>query len=105
MNKLTDKQYWQLQECAEYVDEVFVELRKGKAQTRYIIKVSPDAQYFDLDTNDIETVDQSLVGYWMQRFATDNSWDSYKRRLEDKDDFVKCEKNIIQTINWREIDE
>lgn len=105
MNKLTDKEYRQLQECAEYVDEVVVELRKGIAQTRYIVKVKPNSYYFDLDTNNIVPVDSTLVGHWMQRFPTDNRYDSYRHRLEDKDDFVKCEKHVVEIISWREIDD
>lgn len=96
------QQLHQMLECAEYVGEVFVNLRKGKAQTRYIVKVSPDAKYYNFEKEDICNVDNDLVGYWMQKWEGDNSYDSYRCRLEDNDEWVKCKQIEVIKTKWEE---
>lgn len=96
------QQLHQMLECAEYVEETFVDLRKGKAQTRYIVKVSPNAKYYNLEKEDICEIDEDLVGYWMQEYEGDNSYDSYKCRLEDNYGWVQCESVEVVSTVWRE---
>ena len=96
------QQLHQMLECAEYVDEVFVDLRKGKAQTRYIVKVSPNARYYNLEKESICEIDEDLIGYWMQEYKGDNYYDSYKCRLEENYGWVKCESIEVVSTVWRE---
>ena len=101
--KFNKSQLHQMLECAKYVDEVFVDLRKGQAETRYILHVSPDAEYFDLDKNEMATVDEDLVGYWMQQYQSNNSWDSYNERLYDNEGWVKCKQVEVVTTKWEKL--
>lgn len=96
-------QLHQMLECATYEDEVFVDLRKGLAQTRYIVQVSSRAEYFDLDKEEILPVDENLVGYWMQQYESDNSWDEYSDRLSDNNGWVKCKQVEVVTTKWEKL--
>lgn len=101
----TANQLHQMVVCCKYVDEVFVDLRKGKAQTRYIVYVPVGSQYFCLEDDVMKTVDPNLTGYWMQEFYGDNSWDGYLETLQDNDGWVKCKSVEVTTLKWEKIDE
>lgn len=103
MNELTQNQYWQLQEVAIYVDEIFVEMRKGVPQTRYILEVKPLSVYYDLDKNQRAEVDSDLVGYWMQKFPTDNRYDDWQDVVRNNGEFVKCKPIEVTTVTWEEL--
>ena len=88
-----------------YVDEVFVNLRKGKAQTRYIIEVERGSTYFNTKSYNLDAVDKELLGFWMQEFETDNSWDGYIEALRNNNGWVKCKPVEVKTIKWEKTDE
>ena len=99
------QQLEQMLDCCRYVDEVFVNFRKGKAQTRYIIEVESGTNYFNTTTYDFEVVGEDLVGFWMQEFETDNSWDGHFETLRSNNGWVKCEPVEVKTIKWEKTNE
>lgn len=100
-----DNQLDQMVDCCKYIDEVFVNLRKGKAQTRYIIEIQSGSRYFNTTSYDMDVVDEELVGFWMQEFETDNSWDGYLDTLRDNNGWVKCKPVEVKTIKWEKTNE
>lgn len=64
--------FHELLQSARRVCEHFVELRKGVAQTFYVVQIEETSEYWDWREECIRPVPRWAVGYWRQRFADDH---------------------------------
>lgn len=85
--------------CADFVEEVYVETRKGVPQTFYVVKINEDKQFWNWETNQIELVPVWVVGYWRTDCADDNTYYSYDYRIKN-DYWVKVERKEIVTYEY-----
>ena len=85
--------------CASFVEEVYVETRKGVPQTHYIVEITEDKQFWNWETNQIENVPDWSVGYWRTDCADDNTYYSYGYRIKN-DYWVKVERKEIFTYEY-----
>lgn len=90
-----------LDQVAIQVDEVYIEDRKGIAQTRYIMRVDEGATWNDWDSDMCadEIVSSSLVGHWMTAFPDNLTYRDMAECLKDLH-WVKCEPKEVITIEW-----
>lgn len=98
MSKMTNEEIF-FEVCTEF-DEVFVGIRKGVAQTRYIALVEEDAEYWDGDK--MVPVPDEVKGFWMMSCATDLKYTNFSLALKDFD-WVKCERVEVITYEYKEI--
>lgn len=91
-----------IRECYTYVDEVFVEMRKGVAQTKYIIEIQPDAEYMCMKTYEYVPVTKDLVGFHMMMHPRDLNYIDYRNAIMDYD-WVKCKPVEVVTTVWEEV--
>lgn len=91
-----------IRECYRNIDEVFVQMRKGVAQTKYIIEVAPDAEYMCTKTYEYIPVPEHLIGFYMMKYPTDLNWadpvDAIKAYV-----WVKCKPVEVVTTVWEEV--
>lgn len=87
--------------CAQYVEEVFVETRKGIPQTFYVVEIEDVATFWNWETEEIELVPTWVVGYWKTDQAEDNTWYDYTYRIKN-DDWVKVQRKEIVTYEYVE---
>ena len=88
--------------CARFVEEVFVETRKGIPQTFYVVKIEDIATFWNWETEQIELVPSWAVGYWKTDQAEDNTYYSYDYRIEN-DDWIKVRQKEIVTYVYDEV--
>lgn len=101
--KQTDSNlYGIMSTCAEFVEEVYVEIRKGIPQTFYVVEITEDKQFWNWQTNQIEKVPDWSVGYWRTDQAEDNTHYSYAYRIKN-DYWVKVERKEIVTYEYEVI--
>lgn len=101
--ELSEKDVNIVVEVAEYVDEVYVEDRKGISQTYYVLYISPKSVYLN-DYGHTLNVPENLVGYWRQKFAEDNRYESWQEQLvADPSGWCKCEpfEKVVTTTEWK----
>jgi len=101
--RFTEDEIEILKEVAVYVDEVYIDDRKGISQTSYVFTVPENCKYFCWRKNLEVEVPTDLVGTWMQSYAGDNS-DIYSVKLAlPLYSWVKCHK-VEKTIEvWEEL--
>lgn len=90
------------QQCLQPVEEVFVDLRKWKPQTRYVGEIKEFDEYWGSD-NKWHIVPDSLVGLWMLKWQGDLSLTPFNDSVRN-DDWVKCEKKEIITYEYIEVE-
>lgn len=102
--ELSKKDMLIMMDAHREIDEELVDDRKGVPQTRYIIEIKADADYFNQDTESMEIVPEYLEGYWMQYHATDNRYESARDLLkEGYTDWVKCKPVQVIVDSWEEL--
>lgn len=62
----------ELLQSATCVAEHFVEMRKGVAQTFYVVKIEEANEYYDWREECVRPIPRWAVGYWRQHFADDH---------------------------------
>lgn len=97
--EFTKKEIRILKDVAKYVDEIYVEDRKGISQTRYIIQVDV-GEYTDWDSADCidRAIPKKLIGTWMLASATDLRYESWPDCFEYQ--WVKCKQVEVTTTEW-----
>jgi hypothetical protein len=81
------------------VDEVFYEMRKGLAQSYYVIEVLAGEEW-DGNIQEFCPISDHLVGFWRTAHADDLSYMHAARAIKDFD-WVRCEKATITTYDWQ----
>lgn len=88
--------------CAEYVEEVFVETRKGVPQTFYVVKIPKDETFWNWESEQIENIPAWAIGYWKTDQVDDNTYYTYNYRIKN-DGWVKVIQKETITYEWEEI--
>ena len=107
MQKLTTEQIELVTPAIYFVEEAFVEMRKGIAQTCYVIEVRAEDVW---DGNDFVQVPLELQGLWKQEYPDDNTIISWNERLGAngksayKCDFVKVQRKEVVTYVYEVVE-
>lgn len=102
--KFTKEQITDLRWVVDYVTEQPEGLRKGKVQTRYVITIPDKECIWCEKTEDLVRPQKEFIGYYIQRYPTDNSYENYMERFEDEyQEWVKCEEVEVVTTQWKEV--
>lgn len=95
-----DEDWDAFEQCISYVDEVFVDMRKGVAQCRYIGEITANSEYWNED-NTYHKVPDYLVGFWMMEYQTNLNYMGFSEAVRNEE-WVKCEK--IETITYEYVE-
>lgn len=93
--RFSDKEIEIIRESAEEVDEYFVEMRKGVAQTRYVMHV-PDVDFLG------NKPPKHLVGLWMMAYPCDLSYTALDQAISLYD-WVRCKEVKVTTTAYERI--
>ena len=103
IKEFTEEEQSILRQVAREVDEVYVEDRKGHPQTKYIMEVTEDMEFWCSELEDFFYVPKYLVGTWMMNSA-------HNLELDDLNDcisqfsWVKCIQVEKVVKVWEEIE-
>lgn len=87
--------------CIKEVDEVFVDMRKGVAQTRYIGVINEGAEYWDEKQGRLLVVPENLVGLWMMKDYYDLRYLNFREAV-NHESWVRCTK--VETISYEYVE-
>ena len=88
-------------EVSREIEEVYVEDRKGRQQTKYVMEVISD-DYWDFDEDDVLQVPEHLKGQWMMEYANDLEYETLNDCLR-RYSWVKCEQVEKTVLVWEKI--
>ena len=88
-----------LQQVAVEFDEVFVNMRKGIGQTKYIALVKDDAEIWVEDK--CYPVPEKYKGFWMMKYAYNLQHTDFREALREYE-WVKCVQKEVVHIEYVE---
>lgn len=89
-----------LQQTAIEFDEVFVDMRKGIAQTKYIALVKDDAEVWIEDK--CYPVPDEYKGFWMMEWQDNLQYVNFSEAIREYE-WVKCEQKEVVSIEYVEV--
>lgn len=90
-----------VKDVARELDEFYIEDRKGRAQTKYVMEITSE-DYWDYDCNDVLEVPEHLKGVWMMEYASDLEYETLNDCLKDCS-WVKCKQVEKTILVWEKI--
>ena len=96
----TDQEKLMLECAISQEEEIFIDMRKGIAQTKYVFYIEPNQTWNDWENvkRDIPIPDK-YSGWWMMDFADNLQHQNLQHCLDDHD-WVKCKRVETTTYEY-----
>ncbi|CAM0010315.1 hypothetical protein MYOV011v1_p0342 [Vibrio phage 6E35.1a] len=91
----------QIENNYRVVDTINVGERKGSPQAKYVIEITK-GDYWHGGMNEMQYVDDELVGHWILEYATDPYWDGVDKCVKT-DEWTRAVEVTVTT--WVAADE